>query len=289
MRSRLPAGTLRLTFVCSSRPTRPGRPVAVQPMHADARAGPRALAAQGMPIDAGSRSWGRGQLDSATRCRRAAGRHARGHARAMGHARSRVSGPAPNRTARSQPNAVWRAAPMVDALIMGRRSGIDPELQDRFAQSGLVHLLSISGFHVGLITAGCSCYAELAGNGRARALCSPAPRASAYVAFLGWPAPATRAAALAVLLALLPDTSATGRGRPRSCRPPASAVLLVDPWAVLDLGGWLSAAALWGATTFSRWTDRTLGERPAGGPSARQSARLSPPRRSPPPRSAPWR
>ena len=37
------------------------------------------------------------------------------------------------------------------------------------------------------------------------------------------------------------------------------AVLLVDPWAVLDLGGWLSAAALWGATRFSRWTDAALG------------------------------
>jgi competence protein ComEC len=36
-------------------------------------------------------------------------------------------------------------------------------------------------------------------------------------------------------------------------------VLLVDPWAIVDLGGWLSVAALWGATTFSRWTDRTLG------------------------------
>src|SRR6185312_4327807 len=42
-------------------------------------------------------------------------------------------------------------APLVDALMLGRRGGIDPELQDRFAQSGLVHLLSISGFHVGLI------------------------------------------------------------------------------------------------------------------------------------------
>ncbi len=41
---------------------------------------------------------------------------------------------------------------MVDALILGRRGGIDLELQDRFARSGLVHLLSISGFHVGLIT-----------------------------------------------------------------------------------------------------------------------------------------
>jgi len=37
-------------------------------------------------------------------------------------------------------------------------------------------------------------------------------------------------------------------------------VLLADPWAVLDLGGWLSAAALWGATRFSRWTDAALGQ-----------------------------
>ena len=37
------------------------------------------------------------------------------------------------------------------------------------------------------------------------------------------------------------------------------AVLVVDPWAALDLGGWLSAAALWGASTFSRWSDRTIG------------------------------
>jgi competence protein ComEC len=37
------------------------------------------------------------------------------------------------------------------------------------------------------------------------------------------------------------------------------AVLLVDPTAIFDLGAWLSAAALWGATTFSRWTDRALG------------------------------
>ena len=47
-------------------------------------------------------------------------------------------------------------AGMVDALILGTRGGIDPELQDRFAWSGLVHLLSISGFHVGSSRPGCS-------------------------------------------------------------------------------------------------------------------------------------
>ena len=150
-------------------------------------------------------------------------------------------------------------APMVDALILGRRGGIDRTLQDRFAQSGLVHLLSISGFHVGVITAWVFLLCRMLRLGRGRALALAAGASVAYVAFLGWPAPATRAAALAVLLA-------TSRVRQRRVETDSLlaatclCVLLVDPWAMLDLGAWLSAAALWGATTFSRWTDRTLGE-----------------------------
>jgi competence protein ComEC len=147
---------------------------------------------------------------------------------------------------------------MVDALILGRRSGIDRELQDRFAQSGLVHLLSISGFHVGVITAWIFLLCRSLRVERGLALGIGAGASVAYVAFLGWPAPATRAAALAVLLAL-------SRIRQRHVQPDSLlsatclCVLLVDPWAIVDLGGWLSVAALWGATTFSRWTDRTLG------------------------------
>ncbi len=85
---------------------------------------------------------------------------------------------------------------MVDALILGRRGGIDRTLQDRFAQSGLVHLLSISGFHVGVITAWVFllCRIPVAEEGVPSSLAAGA--SVAYVAFLGWPAPATRAAAL---------------------------------------------------------------------------------------------
>ena len=148
---------------------------------------------------------------------------------------------------------------MVDALILGRRGGIDRALQDRFAQSGLVHLLSISGFHVGVITGWVFLLCRMLRLGRGRALALAAGASVAYVAFLGWPAPATRAAALAVLLAV-----SRVRQRQVETNSLLSAtclcVLLVDPWAVLDLGAWLSAAALWGATTFSQWTDRTLGE-----------------------------
>ena len=150
-------------------------------------------------------------------------------------------------------------APMVDALILGRRGAIDRTLQDRFAQSGLVHLLSISGFHVGVITAWIFLVFRTLRLARGRALALAAGASVAYVAFLGWPAPATRAAALAVLLA----ASRMRQRRVDSDSLLAATclcVLLVDPWAMLELGAWLSAAALWGATTFSRWTDRTLGE-----------------------------
>jgi competence protein ComEC len=149
-------------------------------------------------------------------------------------------------------------AGMVDALILGRRGGIDLELQDRFARSGLVHLLSISGFHVGLITAWAFLICRLARMNRPTALAAAAGMSAAYVAFLGWPAPAARAAALAMVVARC-------RTRQRHVQPNALlaatclVVLLVDPWAALDLGGWLSAAALWGASRFTRWSDRALG------------------------------
>jgi competence protein ComEC len=149
-------------------------------------------------------------------------------------------------------------AGMVDALVLGRRGGIDPELQDRFARSGLVHLLSISGFHVGLITAWVFLFCRSGRVPRGRALAVAAGSSAAYVVFLGWPAPAARAVALAALMARC-------RIRQRHVQPNALlaatclAVLLADPWAALDLGGWLSAAALWGASRFTRWSDRALG------------------------------
>ncbi len=148
-------------------------------------------------------------------------------------------------------------AGMVSALVLGGRGGITPELQDRFGQSGLVHLLSISGFHVGLITAWVYLLVRLLRFGRAPALSGAAAVGAAYVAFLGWPAPAARAAALALL-------AARCRTVQRQVQPDALlaatclAVLLLDPWAILDLGGWLSAAALWGASRFTRWSDHAL-------------------------------
>ena len=152
-----------------------------------------------------------------------------------------------------------RRAPMVGALVLNSRGAMDPDVRDSFAQSGLVHILSISGFHVGLLAAWVVLIARACAVSRSRALALGAAVGTLYVAFLGWPAPATRAAALAALLAL-------AYARQRRIQPDALLaatcliVMAADPWSVLDLGAWLSASALWGATTFTRWSDRALGE-----------------------------
>jgi competence protein ComEC len=149
-------------------------------------------------------------------------------------------------------------APVVDALVLGLRTRMDPSLKDAFTRSGLVHLLSISGFHVGLIVAWLVLLLRLARLSRSRAMTVGAIAGVAYVAFLGWPAPASRAAAMACLGALC-----LARQRRVQATPLLAVtcllVLLLDPWAVLDLGGWLSATALWGATVFSRWGQQAAG------------------------------
>ena len=127
-----------------------------------------------------------------------------------------------------------------------------------FARSGLVHLLSISGFHVGIVFGWTLLLLRMLRFRRGPADAAAAGLVVVYVAFLGWPAPAARAAFLCGLSgwcawrqrypAAVPLLGLTCLG-----------VTLVDPWAIFDLGGWLSAAAFWGALTFTRWSDRALG------------------------------
>ena len=163
-----------------------------------------------------------------------------------------------NAIARASASLYGARAPLVDALVVGRRSGMDRELKLSFASSGLVHLLSISGFHIGLIAAWVVLVLRQLGVSRVTSLGIAAAVSTVYVAFLGWPAPAVRAGAMAWVLVWL-------RWRQRAVRPDALlaatglVVLLLDPFAVFDLGGWLSVLSLWGAVRFSRWAEEAGG------------------------------
>lgn len=139
------------------------------------------------------------------------------------------------------------------ALAIGDQRAIAPELWQTFARTGVTHLLSVSGLHVTMV-AGLA--AGLAGWGWRRSsrlmLRLPAQKAAAaagfcaallYCLLAGFAVPAQRTLYMLAVVAL-----ALWSGRTTSAsRVLALAMLLVlllDPWAVISAGFWLSFGAV---------------------------------------------
>lgn len=143
-------------------------------------------------------------------------------------------------------------AEIVEALVLGRRDNLSPAIRQRFVEAGLAHLLAISGLHVGILAAWLLLVARRA-LGRRWAWAASVGATWVYVGLLGFPAPATRAAAFLTIGAL---------ARIRQRHPPPAAVLgvaaltvlAIDPNAVTAVGAWLSAAAVWGTA----WSGQLL-------------------------------
>ncbi len=152
-------------------------------------------------------------------------------------------------------------AGLVEALVLGRRDDLPRDLRDRFARAGLAHLLAISGLHVGVIAGWVLILLRWLGVGRQRWVIA-ATVTWFYVSLLGFPAPATRAAAFVALHA---------SARLRQRHPSPSAVLAVavlillhiEPGVVTAVGAWLSVAAVagtaWGRAIAVRWGYRGWG------------------------------
>src|SRR2546423_10981336 len=128
-----------------------------------------------------------------------------------------------------------RRAPIVDALVFAPNAALDPDVRERYARSGLAHILSISGLHVGFLAAWLGLILRKLGL-------SPHQRAVAssvvllgYLWLLGFPAPALRASAMLVVddVARLRERVAAPRG---GIALSALAVLLVDPLALYSIG-----------------------------------------------------
>ena len=146
----------------------------------------------------------------------------------------------------------------VEALVLNRRGDMPLALRDRYVRAGLVHILSISGFHVGIIVSWCVLVGRLMGLPLVRAELLGAAVALAYVVFLGWPPPAARAALLAVIAASLHWRQRRPLGIPLLAFT-CTLVLLLDPQSVEEAGAWLSAASLAGVLLATRWSDRAVG------------------------------
>ncbi|HEY0819945.1 MAG TPA: DNA internalization-related competence protein ComEC/Rec2 [Rhizobacter sp.] len=146
-----------------------------------------------------------------------------------------------------------RAAGVLAALAVGDQSAIEREDWQLFRNTGVAHLMSISGLHVTMFAwlAGLLITALWRRSSRAVHLW-PAPwagrvggllAATAYAVFAGWGVPAQRTVWMLATVTLL---QLGGRRWPWAMVLLAAAVVVsaVDPWALLQPGFWLSFVAV---------------------------------------------
>ncbi|WP_419167116.1 DNA internalization-related competence protein ComEC/Rec2 [Candidatus Palauibacter sp.] len=130
------------------------------------------------------------------------------------------------------------------ALLLADRSTLDPATRDAFVGAGIIHLLAISGLHVGLIGASLAWLIGLRVQGPRRLLWAAA-FTSAYVGLIGAPPSAVRAALMFWGWAL-----AFRRARPARIGDlaalAATLAILADPLIVTDPGFQLSFAGFTG-------------------------------------------
>jgi competence protein ComEC len=146
-------------------------------------------------------------------------------------------------------------APVVTALTVSPTAGLPREEREPFVRAGLAHLLSISGFHVGVLAGAALLLLRALRVAPDSARLLATLLVAGYVWLLGFPAPALRAAALVLAWAL-----ARWRQRPLEWRAAmavtALAVALTEPFALLAPGPWLSFAGLYGCLVAARWCRR---------------------------------
>ncbi|MES2841438.1 MAG: DNA internalization-related competence protein ComEC/Rec2 [Pseudomonadota bacterium] len=150
-----------------------------------------------------------------------------------------------------------RSAGVLAALVVGDQSAIDRADWTLFRTTGVAHLMSISGLHVtmfawlatALLARG---WRRLARVWPQALLAAPAPvvsglggvvLAAAYALFSGWGVPAQRTV---IMLAVVVGLRLSVRRWPWPVvwLLAMSAVLLLDPWALMQPGFWLSFVAV---------------------------------------------
>ncbi len=155
-------------------------------------------------------------------------------------------------------------ASVARALTIAGGEGVDPHLREAFVRSGVAHLLSISGFHVGVVgglLAGMAAGLGLPPRARAGVL---AGGVWLYVALIGAPTSAARAAWMTSALVL-----GTIRGRPVLRLGALGCAMLVlavvEPGAVGGPGYQLTVAGTAGILFVGRWIARHWPEGPVVG------------------------
>jgi competence protein ComEC len=155
-----------------------------------------------------------------------------------------------------------RDAPMARALLIADQHRIPPEMRDRYARAGMVHMLSISGLHVAIVAGAVLMLFHGVGFSRNAASLLSVLTTIIYVAIIGAPPPAVRSG---VMLGMV----AASRAWQRPTSPWASLaagafVPLFHAATVLDLGYQLSVVGIAGLIASGSLHQRLVGRRVKG-------------------------
>jgi competence protein ComEC len=146
-----------------------------------------------------------------------------------------------------------RAAGVLAALAVGDQGAIEREDWELFRNTGVAHLMSISGLHITMFAwlAGIAIAAAWRRSGRA-VLALPAPvaarwggllAATAYAVFSGWGVPSQRTIWMLAVVGLL-QSAGLRWPWPLGLLAAAGVVTALDPWALTQPGFWLSFMAV---------------------------------------------
>ncbi|MFO0899462.1 MAG: ComEC/Rec2 family competence protein [Pirellulales bacterium] len=149
--------------------------------------------------------------------------------------------------------------PVAQALLLGQREAIEPDEVDAYMETGSIHLLSISGLHVGILAAALLSLLRLGWLPRRTALASVALLTAAYVLVSGAEPPAVRAA---VLVALLCGGQWLGRANVgfNALSAAALLVLALNPADLFRVGPQLSFMAVATMGWWYRWSRASTDE-----------------------------
>jgi competence protein ComEC len=148
------------------------------------------------------------------------------------------------------------AAPLASALVLGRREGVDPDVNDAFARTGTTHLLAISGLHMQVLALALGGLLRVLGVGRRATFAAVGVATVAYTMLVGLMPSVVRSAAMTATycVAGLSDR----RGRAANTLAMAALVTLgLNPAHLFDVGCQLSflavGAIVWAGGPAAAW------------------------------------
>lgn len=143
-----------------------------------------------------------------------------------------------------------RTAPLAAALLLGRREGVDPDVNDAFARTGTTHLLAISGLHMQVLALAFGGVLRLVGVRRRTTFAAVGIATLVYTVLVGFMPSVVRSAAMTITYCL---AGITDRPR-RAANTLAFAALItlgLNPTHLFDVGCQLSflavAVIVWGS------------------------------------------